>query len=61
MATMTQTNQETDMKQTIVNAAQVEAQDQDVTLLGVASVETKGPLTKQEDVGGIFPMGISNE
>jgi hypothetical protein len=57
MASMTKANQETDMKQTNENAVQ----DQDVIVLGVASIETKGPLTKQEDAGGIFPMGISNE
>jgi hypothetical protein len=33
----------------------------DVIELGVASVETKGPLLRQEDVGGTIPMGISNE
>lgn len=37
-----------------------EAQNE-VIVLGVASIETKGPLLRQEDVGGTIPMGISNE
>lgn len=59
MATMTQTNQETDMKQTNENASQVEAQD--VIVLGVASIETKGGVGDTETVGIRALPGISEE
>lgn len=39
---------------------QREAQD-DIIELGVASVETKGDLNRQESVGGSIPMGLIND
>lgn len=45
------------MKDNIDNTTQ----NPDIIDLGVASIETKGPLTSHEDAGGQFPVGISNE
>lgn len=50
------------MKQTIENASSVEAQDQDVIVLGVASIETRGGGGEtKEPLGKITGLGISEE
>ena len=55
MAPMTQTDQETDMKDKIDNT-----QNQDLIDLGVASVETKGPSGITEGLGFGASPGISD-
>lgn len=34
---------------------------EDIIVLGVASVETKGDLNRQESVGGSIPMGLVDD
>jgi hypothetical protein len=49
------------MKQTNENASQVEAQDQDVIVLGTASVETQGTGGSVESTGKHMGSAISEE
>lgn len=36
-----------------------DAREDDFIVLGVASIETKGDLKRQESIGGSLPVGIS--
>lgn len=60
---MTTTTQENDMSKTNDNAPRVEAWDEDLIVLGAASVETKGGSGQQEfpGLGNPMPVGISEE
>jgi hypothetical protein len=48
------------MNKTTENSPRTDARDE-VIVLGVASLETKGILNRQETMGGTVPVGIAEE
>lgn len=61
MAVMAITRKEQIMDKSIANASTIEVQDDDIIVLGVASVETQGGPRAGEMVGGTQSPGISED